>query len=76
MSIWPYILFRGTDDYDDEKPNQDQVSLTESVKPYDSGDEDITEEYGGDFDVSKFNEDGSFIGIYGDKKSKAKEATV
>lgn len=65
----------GEDEYDEEKPNQDQVSLTESVKPYDS-DEDITEEYGGDFDVSKFNEDGSFIGIYGDKKSKAKEATV
>lgn len=65
------------DDYgDDRKP--DEVSLSESVKPYES-DEDITEEYGGDFDVSKFNEDGSFIGLYGDKKSKysgAKEATV
>lgn len=65
----------GTDDYEDEKPRADEVSLTESVKPYDS-DEDITEEYGGDFDVSKFNEDGSFIGIYGEKKSKPKEATV
>lgn len=55
------------------------MSLSESVKPYES-DEDITEEYGGDFDVSKFNEDGSFIGLYGDKKSKysseSKEATV
>ena len=70
-----FPCFSGQDDYDEEKPNQDQVSLTESVKPYDS-DEDITEEYGGDFDVSKFNEDGSFIGIYGDKKSKTKEATV
>ena len=52
------------------------MSLTESVKPYDS-DEDITEEYGGDIDFTKFNEEGSFIGVYGDKKSKnAKEATV
>jgi hypothetical protein len=51
--------------------------LSESVKPYES-DDDPTEEYGGDFDVSKFNEDGSFIGLYGDKKSKysTKEATV
>ncbi|KAL4218250.1 Contactin-5 [Mactra antiquata] len=66
------------DDYDD-KPHGDEASLSESVKPYES-DDDPTEEYGGDFDVSKFNEDGSFIGLYGDKKSKysseAKEATV
>ena len=67
--------FRG-DDEEDQKPHPDEVSLTESVKPYDS-DEDITEEYGGDIDFTKFNEEGSFIGVYGDKKSKnAKEATV
>lgn len=65
----------GDDEYDDEKPRADEVSLTESVKPYDS-DEDITEEYGGDFDVDKFNEDGSFIGMYVDKKKQPKEATV
>jgi len=65
------------DDYDDDKPRADEASLSESVKPYES-DDDPTEEYGGDFDVSKFNEDGSFIGLYGDKKSKysTKEATV
>ncbi|XP_060589743.1 neuroglian-like [Ruditapes philippinarum] len=65
------------DDYDDDKPHADEASLSESVKPYES-DDDPTEEYGGDFDVSKFNEDGSFIGLYGDKKSKysTKEATV
>ncbi|KAL4218251.1 Contactin 3a [Mactra antiquata] len=69
---------RVDDDYDD-KPHGEEASLSESVKPYES-DDDPTEEYGGDFDVSKFNEDGSFIGLYGDKKSKysseAKEATV
>lgn len=66
----------GEDDFDDEKPRAEEVSLTESVKPYDS-DDDVTEEYGGDFDVNKFNEDGSFIGVYVDKKNKtAKEATV
>ncbi|WAR17044.1 NRG-like protein [Mya arenaria] len=70
----------GRIDDDDYNDNPDEkVSLSESVKPYES-DEDITEEYGGDFDVSKFNEDGSFIGLYGDKKSKyateSKEATV
>ncbi|XP_052251605.1 neurofascin-like [Dreissena polymorpha] len=68
----------GDDDYNDA-PDTEKLSLSESVKPYDS-DEDITEEYGGDFDVSKFNEDGSFIGLYGDRKSKygneSKEATV
>ena len=76
--LFTFLVYSGDDD-EDEKPRPDEVSLTESVKPYDSDDEDITEEYGGDFDVSKFNEDGSFIGIYGDKKSKPsgpKEATV
>lgn len=72
------LLHRDDDDYNDS-PEAEKVSLSESVKPYDS-DEDITDEYGGDFDVSKFNEDGSFIGLYGDKKSKygsnSKEATV
>ena len=68
-------IYSGDDEYDDEKPRADEVSLTESVKPYDS-DEDITEEYGGDFDVDKFNEDGSFIGMYVDKKKQPKEATV
>lgn len=73
-----YFFCYSDDDYDD-KPHGEEASLSESVKPYES-DDDPTEEYGGDFDVSKFNEDGSFIGLYGDKKSKysseAKEATV
>lgn len=73
-----FFCCRGDDDYNDA-PDTEKLSLSESVKPYDS-DEDITEEYGGDFDVSKFNEDGSFIGLYGDRKSKygneSKEATV
>lgn len=75
MYCWYWYNF-SDDDYDDDKPRADEASLSESVKPYES-DDDPTEEYGGDFDVSKFNEDGSFIGLYGDKKSKyAKEATV
>ncbi|KAK3598217.1 hypothetical protein CHS0354_003475 [Potamilus streckersoni] len=56
---------RVNDSYDDEKPPKDDISLPESVN-YDS--DDMTEEYGGDFDVSKFNEDGSFIGLYGEKR--------
>ena len=73
------FLFPSEDDDMDDKPEMEKLSLSESVKHYES-DDDITEEYGGDFDISsKFNEDGSFIGLYGDKKSKtagSKEATV
>lgn len=62
--------FSDSDDEDDL--HGDKASLSESVQPYES-DDDPTEEYGGDFDGSKFNEEGSFIGAYGDKR---KEATV
>lgn len=57
---------------DEDDLHGDKASLSESVQPYES-DDDPTEEYGGDFDGSKFNEEGSFIGAYGDKR---KEATV
>lgn len=58
----------------DEDPEKaEKVSLTESTKPYES-DDDPTDEYGGDFDVSKFNEEGSFIGAY--REDRAREATV
>ena len=62
-----------------DRPEMEKLSLTESVNQYES-DDDITAEYDGDFDISsKFNEDGSFIGVYADKKSKtggSKEVTV
>lgn len=67
----PYLGCFSEDVEDPEKA--EKVSLTESVKPYES-DDDPTDEYGGDFDVSKFNEEGSFIGAYGE--SRGREATV
>ncbi|KAL3888125.1 hypothetical protein ACJMK2_000505 [Sinanodonta woodiana] len=58
---------RVNDSYHDEKPPKDDISLPESVN-YDS--DDMTEEYGGDFDVSNFKEDESFIGLHGEKKRR------
>ncbi|XP_033727547.1 neurofascin-like isoform X2 [Pecten maximus] len=55
------------DGFDDEKPTNDRMSLNDSDKDYDS-DDDLDQEYGIDFDTSKFNEDGSFIGQYTDSK--------
>lgn len=55
------------DGFDDEKPTNDRMSLNDSEKDYDS-DDDLDQEYGMDFDTSKFNEDGSFIGQYADSK--------
>lgn len=58
------------DGFDDDKRNYDNLSLNESLKNYESEEDDLDQEYGGDFDVSKFNEDGSFIGEYGDDDRK------
>ncbi|KAL5014159.1 hypothetical protein ScPMuIL_008429 [Solemya velum] len=66
-------LARADDDDDDDyfkKPKADNVSLP-SDKPIESDDEDSMLEYGGEMDTSKFNEEGSFIGIYGEKKGKS-----
>ena len=52
----------------------DRLSLNDSVKGYDSDEDEDLREYGGDLDVSKFNEDGSFIGLYTD--SKPTQSTV
>ena len=49
----------------------DQVSLSDDFEKGIESDEDSMGEYGGDLDVSKFNEDGSFIGLYTDKKNKS-----
>ncbi|KAJ8322337.1 hypothetical protein KUTeg_000808, partial [Tegillarca granosa] len=59
------------DDFDN--PGYDNVSLS-SLKPIES-DEDSMGDYEGEIDVSKFNEDGSFIGLYAEKK-KPTQSTV
>ncbi|XP_052762584.1 neurofascin-like [Mya arenaria] len=68
---------RVDDYYDSTRPMEEKASLTGSNKPYDS-DEDAAEEYGGESDVNKFNEDGSFIGEYNKRNDlpNTKEATV
>jgi hypothetical protein len=66
-----YLCFS---DDDNDDPDIEKISLSESVKNYYDSDDDPTGEYEGDLDTSKFNEEGSFIGLYGAKT--AKEATV
>lgn len=68
-------VYDDIDENDTDRPKGDNVSLSGSVQPYDSED-DLTKEYGDDFDVSKFNEDGSFIGVYVDNKSSRTEVTA
>lgn len=45
----------------------DNISLLDDFGKQIESDEDSMGEYGGDLDISKFNEDGLFIGIYVDK---------
>ena len=53
-----------------------RASLTSTIK-LDSDDEGSLNEYGGDLDTGKFNEDGSFIGQYIDKdKKRPKDSEV
>jgi hypothetical protein len=53
-----------------------RASLTSTIK-LDSEDEGSLNEYGGDLDTGKFNEDGSFIGQYIEKdKKRPKDSEV
>ncbi|OWF53856.1 neuroglian-like [Mizuhopecten yessoensis] len=64
------------DGFDDEKPTNDRMSLNDSEKDYES-DDNFDQEYGdGDFDTTKFNEDGSFIGQYTDSKRRPPNQSV
>lgn len=54
--------FRDEDGY-----KMDNISLLDDFGKQIESDEDSMGEYGGDLDISKFNEDGLFIGIYVDK---------
>nr|XP_022337546.1 neuroglian-like isoform X2 [Crassostrea virginica] len=54
----------------------DNISLSDDFGKQIESDEDSMGEYGGDLDISKFNEDGSFIGIYADKLNNSKQSTV
>ncbi|XP_076082728.1 neuroglian-like [Mytilus galloprovincialis] len=53
---------------DGEKTPFDKVSLSDDVKPLESDEDSMMGDYDDDADMTKFNEDGSFIGIYMDKK--------
>lgn len=55
---------------DGEKPPYDRVSLTDDVKPLESDEDSILGDYDDDAEMSKFNEEGSFIGVYMDKKGQ------
>lgn len=68
--FWHVFFLYFRDDFDN--PGYDNVSLS-SLKPIES-DEDSMGEYG-EIDIAKFNEDGSFIGLYAEKK-KPTQSTV
>lgn len=53
---------------DGEKTPFDKVSLSDDVKPLESDEDSMMGDYDDDADMTKFNEDGSFIGVYMDKK--------
>ena len=53
---------------DGEKTPFDRVSLSDDVKPLESDEDSMMGDYDDDADMTKFNEDGSFIGLYMDKK--------
>lgn len=66
-----FLFFR-----DENGPKFDNISLSDDFGKQIESDEDSMGEYGGDLDISKFNEDGSFIGIYADKLNNSKQSTV
>uniref|UniRef100_K1Q2R6 Neuroglian n=1 Tax=Magallana gigas TaxID=29159 RepID=K1Q2R6_MAGGI len=62
---------------DEDGHKMDNISLSDDFGKQIESDEDSMGEYGGDLDISKFNEDGSFIGIYADKvTNNSKQSTV
>ncbi|XP_062591175.1 neuroglian-like isoform X1 [Saccostrea cucullata] len=62
---------------DEDGHKYDNISLSDDFGKQIESDEDSMGEYGGDLDISKFNEDGSFIGIYADKLAQnSKQSTV
>ncbi|KAK3087670.1 hypothetical protein FSP39_008976 [Pinctada imbricata] len=61
---------------DEDNPKMDQVSLSDDFDKDVGSDDDSMADYDGDLNASKFNEDGSFIGLYGDKKSKTGGTTT
>ncbi|XP_048727971.2 neuroglian-like isoform X3 [Ostrea edulis] len=62
---------------DEDGHKMDNISLSDDFGKQIESDEDSMGEYGGDLDISKFNEDGSFIGIYADKLThNTKQSTV
>lgn len=55
---------------DGEKTPFDRVSLSDDVKPLESDEDSMMGDYDDDADMTKFNKDGSFIGVYMDKKGQ------
>lgn len=61
---------------DDAKPPLDRVSLTDEVKPLESDEDSMSGDYVDDADTSKFNEDGSFIGVYMGNKGQGQNQSM
>ena len=55
---------------DGDKTPYDKASLTDEVKPLESDEDSMMGDYDDDQEMTKFNEDGSFIGVYMDKKGQ------
>jgi hypothetical protein len=66
---WKLIFFICIYRDDDRSPNY-PVYDYEDEKHIIDDDDDSLGEYEGDLELNKFNEDGSFIGLYANKKDK------